>query len=76
MLELLENDLAGTSGINASSLRIVNAPQHGVVRTIPGTGQLWYAWPDDKHWEQDRFQYVVQDNNGVTSERVTVLVVR
>ncbi|MCH2105064.1 MAG: choice-of-anchor A family protein, partial [Planctomycetes bacterium] len=38
LLELLENDLAGTSGINASSLRIVNAPQHGVVRTIPGTG--------------------------------------
>jgi len=76
LLELLGNDLAGTSGINASSLRVVNAPQHGVVRTIPGTGRVWYAWPDDKHWEQDRFQYVVQDNNGVTSERVTVLVVR
>jgi choice-of-anchor A domain-containing protein len=76
LLELLGNDLAGTSGMDTGSLRVVSSPEHGVVRTIPGTGQVWYAWPDDKHWQQDRFQYVVQDNNGVTSQRVSVLIVR
>jgi hypothetical protein len=62
--------------MDTGSLRVVSSPEHGVVRTIPGTGQVWYAWPDDKHWQQDRFQYVVQDNNGVTSQRVSVLIVR
>ena len=76
LLELLGNDLAGTSGMDAGSLRVVSSPEHGVVRTIPGTGQVWYAWPDDKDWQRDRFQYVVQDNNGVTSQRVSVLIVR
>jgi choice-of-anchor A domain-containing protein len=76
LLELLGNDLAGTSGMDAGSLRVVSSPEHGVVRAIPGTGQVWYAWPDDKNWQQDRFQYVVQDNNGVTSQRVSVLIVR
>jgi choice-of-anchor A domain-containing protein len=76
LLELLGNDLAGTSGMDTGSLRVVSTPEHGVVRTIPGTGQVWYAWPDDKDWQRDRFQYVVQDNNGVTSQRVSVLIVR
>ena len=75
-LELLNNDLAGTMGLNVSSLRIVNPPQHGVVRRISGTSMVWYAWSADKDWENDRFQYVVQDNDGNTSKRVEVLIVR
>ena len=75
-LELLSNDLAGSMGLDVSSLRIVNPPQHGVVRRISGTSMVWYAWSADKDWENDRFQYVVQDNDGNTSKRVEVLIVR
>ena len=75
-LELLSNDLAGSMGLDVSSLRIVNPPQHGVVRRISGTSMVWYAWSVDKDWENDRFQYVVQDNDGNTSKRVEVLIVR
>ena len=75
-LDLLSNDLAGSMGLDVSSLRIVNPPQHGVVRRISGTSMVWYAWSADKGWENDRFQYVVQDNDGNTSKRVEVLIVR
>ena len=63
-------------GLDVSSLRVVNPPQHGVVRRISGTSMVWYAWSADKGWENDRFQYVVQDNDGNTSKRVEVLIVR
>lgn len=75
-LDVLKNDLAGTCGLDASSVRIVNSPRNGIARFVPATGQIMYAWRGDKAWVQDRFQYIVHDNNGVSTQRVEVLITR
>jgi hypothetical protein len=72
-LDVLSNDLAGSSGIDQGSVQIVTPPKNGIARVMPRDGKLWYAWTASKSGvPADSLEYVVFDNNGVASEPVLV----
>jgi len=75
LMDLFANDLAGSSGLNQSRLRVVTPPEHGVVRFHRASGRAWFAWGSAK-WTEDSFEYVVIDGNGVTSEPARVRIFR
>jgi len=75
LMDLFANDLAGTSGLDASRLRVVTPPAHGVVRFHRASGRAWFAWGSAK-WTADEFEYIVIDGNGVTSEPARVRIFR
>ena len=75
LMDLFANDLAGSSGLDTSRLRVVTAPEHGVIRHDVASGRIWFAW-DGSKWTQDEFEYVVLDGNGVTSEPARVRIFR
>ena len=72
-LDVLGNDLAGSSGLDQRSLRIVTPPKNGIARVMPKDGTLWYAWAETKTGvPADSLEYVIYDNNGVASAPVLV----
>ena len=75
LMDLFANDLAGSSGLNESRLRVVTPPEHGVVRFHRASGRAWFAWGSAK-WTEDSFEYIVIDGNGVTSEPARVRIFR
>lgn len=72
-IEVLSNDLAGSAGLDHSSVQIVTSPKNGFARVMPRDGRLWYAWtPSKTGFSGDSLEYVVYDNNGVAAEPVLV----
>ena len=75
LMDLFVNDLAGSSGLDTSSFRVVTQPEHGVVRYHEPSGRVWFAWGSAK-WTEDSFEYLMLDGNGVASEPVSVQILR
>jgi len=75
LMDLFANDLAGSSGLDMSSFRVVTRPEHGVVRYHEPSGRVWFAWGSAK-WTEDSFEYLMLDGNGVASEPVSVRILR
>jgi choice-of-anchor A domain-containing protein len=75
LMDLFANDLAGSSGLDTSTFRVVTRPEHGVVRYHEPSGRVWFAWGSAK-WTEDSFEYLMLDGNGVASEPVSVQILR
>ena len=75
LMDLFANDLAGSSGLDMSTFRVVTPPGKGVVRYHEPSGRVWFAWGSAK-WTEDSFEYVILDGNGVRSAPVSVQLIR
>lgn len=75
LMDLFANDLAGASGVDANTFRVVKNPEHGVVRYHEASGRVWFAWGSAK-WLEDSFEYTLMDGNGVCSAPVSVRIIR
>ena len=60
---VLDNDLAGDSGLAPGSVTIVIPPKEGVATVDASTGNILYT-PNVGHSGSDFLQYRVQDTNG------------
>lgn len=72
-IDLLDNDSAGTSPIDAGSIAIITPPLHGSCSVDVETGIVTYT-PDDDFSGTDDFEYTVLDTDGVESDPAWVTV--
>ncbi|WP_240903084.1 gliding motility-associated C-terminal domain-containing protein [Sphingobacterium sp. SGG-5] len=73
-INVLENDIPGSSAIDRGSVTIVSPPSNGSV-AVNADGSVTYT-PDDGFLGEDIFEYEITDENGLTARafvRVTVL---
>ncbi|MDX1802433.1 MAG: Ig-like domain-containing protein [Alcanivorax sp.] len=72
-LTVLSNDSVQRGSLNAASLVVASAPQHGSLTLDTGSGVLTYQ-PAADYNGSDSFTYQVQDSYGFTSNTATVLL--
>lgn len=72
-INVLENDVAGTTAIIPGSVRVVNFPQHGTV-LVNSESSVTYK-PDDQFVGTDTFTYEITDENGLTDVATVTVVV-
>ena len=72
-IDILANDSDPDGNLAASSVRIIQDPSHGTVDVDPSTGVVTYS-PSNGRCGSDSFSYVVEDNEGATSNKATVSI--
>ena len=72
VINILSNDIVGSSSIVASSIIITQQPTNGTI-SIDATGKVTYT-PNNNYVGIDSFKYTVKDVNGCTSNIATVTV--
>ncbi len=72
-IRVLDNDLDIDGSLNKASLAVVTAPAHGTTSADFTTGEISYT-PEFEFGGTDSFEYVVADNQGLTSAPARVLV--
>ncbi|MCG8604915.1 tandem-95 repeat protein, partial [bacterium] len=72
-IQVLTNDSDSDGVLDATSLRIVDAPPNGSAAINPNTGEVIYT-PGGSFSGSDSFTYMVNDNDGATSNAATVSV--
>lgn len=73
-INVLENDVPGSSAIVRSSVEVIVPPRHGRY-VVNADGSVTYT-PDEGFVGEDEFEYEITDENGLTSRavvRITVL---
>jgi len=72
-IDILTNDSDPDGSINPRSVNIIQDPTHGTVDVDPTTGVVTYS-PSNRSCESDVFTYIVEDNEGATSNEATVTI--
>ncbi len=71
VIDVLSNDIDPDGTLNASSVAVVQAPQHGTVNVNSSTGAITYNH-NGSAGIADSFTYTVLDNTGAVSNEATV----
>ncbi|TDQ82644.1 gliding motility-associated-like protein [Sphingobacterium yanglingense] len=72
-INVLENDIVGSSAIDRGSVRIVAQPRDGTV-TVNADGSVTYV-PRDGFIGEDVFEYEIMDENGMVSQAKVMVTV-
>jgi large repetitive protein len=70
-IDVLANDADPDGSLDTSSVTIVQEPNHGTLDVDPASGVVTYS-PSQGSCGSDSFIYVVQDNEGASSNQATV----
>jgi regulation of enolase protein 1 (concanavalin A-like superfamily) len=73
VIDVLSNDSDPDGSLDPTSVTINNQPNNGNVSVDPTTGAITYT-PNTSFIDNDSFTYLVQDNNGETSNSARVSV--